>query len=64
MLPPLAAPIRYTSEPDYWERVEQFVGSEPSTLRLMFPEVYLEKGHDEEVSPVGVPVAQMLCGRY
>ncbi|EER10707.1 hypothetical protein Pmar_PMAR000752 [Perkinsus marinus ATCC 50983] len=40
---------QYTSEPDYWERVEQFVGSEPSTLRLMFPEVYLEKGHDEEI---------------
>ncbi|EER03246.1 hypothetical protein Pmar_PMAR021875 [Perkinsus marinus ATCC 50983] len=41
---------QYTSEPDYWDRVEKFVGSEPSTLRLMFPEVYLDKGRDEEVS--------------
>ena len=40
---------QYTSEEDYWERVEQLVGDAPSTLRLMFPEVYLEKGRDEEI---------------
>lgn len=32
---------QYTSEPEYWERVERFVGDAPSTLRLMFPETYL-----------------------
>lgn len=35
---------QYTSQPEYWEEVEQFVGEAPSTLRLMFPEVYLEQG--------------------
>ena len=39
---------QFTSEPDYWDRVEQTVGDHPSTLRLTFPEVYLEKGEDEE----------------
>lgn len=34
---------QYTSEPEYWNEVEEFVGDAPSTLRLMFPEVYLDK---------------------
>lgn len=32
---------QYTSQPDYWARVEEVVGTAPSTLRLTFPEVYL-----------------------
>ena len=40
---------QYTSEDDYWQRVEQFVGDSFSTLRLTFPEIYLEKGKDEEI---------------
>jgi len=32
---------QYTSEPEYWERVEEFVGDAPSTLDLIYPEVYL-----------------------
>jgi uncharacterized protein (DUF1015 family) len=34
---------QYTSELDYWERVNSYVGDEPSTLHLIYPEVYLEK---------------------
>ena len=33
---------QYTSEPEYWEEVAEFVGNEPSTLNLMVPELYLE----------------------
>jgi hypothetical protein len=40
---------QYTSEHDYWQRVEQFVGESPSTLRLTFPEVYLDQGNDDAV---------------
>jgi len=32
---------QYTSQPDYWERVDALVGEAPSTLRLILPEVYL-----------------------
>ena len=32
---------QYTSEPEYWQRVAQAVGDAPSTLHLIFPEVYL-----------------------
>ena len=34
---------QYTSQPEYWERVEAFVGDAPSTLRLMLPECWLSK---------------------
>lgn len=33
---------QYTSEPDYWHRVEEQVGEAPSTLHITLPEVYLE----------------------
>ena len=32
---------QYTSEPEYWKKVQEFVGDEPSTLNLIYPEVYL-----------------------
>jgi hypothetical protein len=32
---------QFTSEPEYWERVESAVKGAPSTLRLMLPELYL-----------------------
>lgn len=34
---------QYTSEPEYWQRVEQQVGDAPSTLRLIYPEVFLDE---------------------
>ena len=37
---------QYTSEPEYWDKVEEIVGDAPSTLRLMLPELYLD-GPDE-----------------
>jgi hypothetical protein len=32
---------QFTSQPEYWEQVKGLVGKEPSTLKLVFPEVYL-----------------------
>ena len=34
---------QFTSEPKYWEEVEAVVGENPSTLNVIFPEVYLSK---------------------
>jgi hypothetical protein len=34
---------QFTSEPEYWQKVEALVGNEPSTYNLVLPEVYLEK---------------------
>ncbi|HAW15895.1 MAG TPA: DUF1015 domain-containing protein, partial [Clostridiales bacterium] len=32
---------QYTSEPEYWNKVEEYVGDSPSALRIVLPEVYL-----------------------
>lgn len=37
---------QFTSQPEYWKQVEDYVGGEPSTLRIIYPEVYL--GNDDE----------------
>ncbi|MEG2152614.1 MAG: DUF1015 domain-containing protein [Clostridia bacterium] len=34
---------QYTSQPDYWKEAERIVGDSPSALRLMLPEMYLDK---------------------
>ncbi|MFW5887467.1 MAG: DUF1015 domain-containing protein [Bacteriovoracia bacterium] len=39
---------QYTSEPEYWEKADKLIGGEPSTLRITFPEVYLERPDKEE----------------
>ncbi|MBS3158348.1 DUF1015 domain-containing protein [Candidatus Woesearchaeota archaeon] len=39
---------QHTSEPEYWKSVTEFVGDYPSTLDMMFPEVYLGKGEDDQ----------------
>lgn len=33
---------QYTSQPEYWARVERFVGGAPSTLRMILPESCLD----------------------
>lgn len=39
---------QYTSEPEYWNDIDNFVGESPSTLRLIFPEAFLESETEEE----------------
>ena len=39
---------QYTSQPDYWQEVETFVGEDPSTLRMIVPELYLEEPDVEQ----------------
>lgn len=38
---------QYTSEPEYWSRVAGTVKDAPSTLHMIYPEVYLEEEHPE-----------------
>jgi hypothetical protein len=41
---------QYTSQPEYWEKVRDIVGNEPSTYHLILPEVFL--GGAEEAARV------------
>ena len=43
---------QYTSEPEYWERVREIVGKAPSSLNLIFPEVYLTEPEKEKESRI------------
>ena len=44
---------QYTSQPEYWQRVEERVGKNPSTLRLILPESCLE-GPDVETDIMSI----------
>ena len=45
---------QFTAEPHYWREVQQTVGDAPSTLNLMFPEVYLDQpGAPERIAAIG-----------
>ncbi|MEN8906453.1 MAG: DUF1015 domain-containing protein [Clostridiales bacterium] len=39
---------QYSSQPDYWENLKKFIDSEPSTLNMILPEVYLEDSNYED----------------
>jgi hypothetical protein len=44
---------QYTSEPEYWQKVKEFVGDAPSALNLIYPEVYLgEPDADSRISRI------------
>lgn len=40
---------QYTSQPEYWESLSEEIGDAPSTLRIIYPEVYLESGDKEKI---------------
>jgi hypothetical protein len=39
---------QFTSQPEYWQQVDQLVGSNPSTFHLILPEVYLGKPEEKQ----------------
>lgn len=51
---------QYTSEPEYWAQVAHEVGDAPSTLHLIFPEVYLGRPD----APARIRAIQQTMQRY
>jgi hypothetical protein len=52
---------QFTSQPEYWQKVEKLVGKAPSTLNLILPEVYLEKpGEEQRVSHIQASMREYL----
>lgn len=47
---PVVACDQFTSQPDYWEKAYKIVEDKPSTLKIIYPEVYLneDKAKKEE----------------
>ncbi len=53
---------QYTSEPDYWYDVESIVGSAPSALRIILPEIYLSDDNSERVNAINKTMQEYLDG--
>lgn len=52
---------QYTSEHDYWSAVNDYVGDAPSTLHMVFPEIYLEdNGFHERIQSISTSMKQYL----
>ena len=51
---------QHTSEPEYWEALDRFVGDAPSTLRLMLPEAFLGTATGNESEAIEHTMEQYL----
>ncbi len=52
---------QYTSQPDYWQRVNDEVDDSPSTLKLTFPEIYLkEDDKDSRIININQTMTQYI----
>lgn len=51
---------QYTSEPEYWKGVEEFVGDTPSALKIILPEVYLQKDNSERISKINATMKDYI----
>ncbi|MBN1156726.1 DUF1015 domain-containing protein [Candidatus Woesearchaeota archaeon] len=49
---------QYTSQKDYWKKVEEFVAGDPSTLNLILPEAFLDESEQR------VPLIQQSMNEY
>ena len=50
---------QFTSQPDYWQAVEELVGDAPSALRLTLPEIYLGEA-DERIPAIHTAMDRCL----
>ena len=52
---------QYTSQKDYWRQLENNIGDSPSTLKLIYPEVYLEeKNSTERIKTINKTMSEYL----
>lgn len=53
---------QYTSQPAYWQQARELVGDAPSTLKMIFPEVYLEDADGaERIAAINAAMRQYLA---
>lgn len=53
---------QFTAQPEYWKALDEYVGEAPSTLRLILPEIYLQKDNSERVSEINEMMYKYLGG--
>jgi hypothetical protein len=53
---------QFTSQGEYWKQVDELVGTSPSTLRLIYPEAYLNStDNDEEIDKISKVMESYLA---
>ena len=52
---------QYSAQPEYWDRVTAFVGDEPSTLNIIYPEAYLSEG-DARIGKINAKMQEYIDG--
>ena len=57
---PVIACDQFTSEPEYWEKVCRIVGTDASTLALIFPEVWLGKDNALRIGAIEATMRSYL----
>lgn len=53
---------QYTSEPDYWNDVEEIVGDKPSALHIILPEIYLSDDNSARIAKINATMQEYLDG--
>lgn len=51
---------QFTSQPEYWEELKNYVGDSYSCLDLIFPEVYLSKDNSKKIADINVNMARYI----
>lgn len=53
---------QFTSQASYWEKLSSFVGDAPSTLKITYPEIYLNENREERVAKINATMNEYLSG--
>jgi len=51
---------QFTSDSAYWQEVERYVGNSPSTLKLIFPEIYLKDNPEKRIASINADMYSYL----
>jgi len=55
---------QYTSNPDYWEALKNYIENNPSTLNLVLPEIYLKQDNKEQIEQINKTIYDYYRGGY
>ncbi|MDE7401426.1 MAG: DUF1015 domain-containing protein [Clostridia bacterium] len=53
---------QFTSDKKYWAQLDALIGDNPSTLRLIFPEIYLKNKPKERIDDINAHMRDYLYG--
>lgn len=51
---------QFTSEPEYWDGLDRWIGDSPSTLRMILPEAYLDRQGEATIASINRKMEEYL----